>query len=94
MRIHVDSPRDAPRLRLVGRLSARDAARIAVVLAVLFALASFATAADREAPLVVGDRAPSLELGDQHGQPFRLADALAANRFVVLAFYPKAFTGG
>ncbi len=71
-------------------------ARVTLVLAVLLvvAFATSAIAADRDAPLAVGERAPSLELGDQHGKPFRLADALAANRFVVLAFYPKAFTGG
>jgi len=53
-----------------------------------------AAAADRAAPLAVGDSAPGLELGDQHGKPFRLADALGQQRFLVLAFYPKAFTGG
>jgi peroxiredoxin len=43
-------------------------------------------AADRDDPLAVGDRAPDLQLGDQHGTRFRLADALGAHRFVVLAF--------
>jgi hypothetical protein len=65
-----------------------------LVLAALLAVVAPADAADRDKPLAVGDRAPVLELGDQHGKAFRLADALGTNRFVVLAFYPKAFTGG
>ena len=41
-----------------------------------------------------GQQAPAVDLNDQHGQPFRLADALKQRDFVVLAFYVKAFTGG
>ena len=62
---------------------------LALALLVVPALASA-----RANPLVIGERAPAIELGDQHGKPFRLADALGANRFVVVAFYVKAFTGG
>ena len=68
------------------------AARL-LVLALLVAVTP-AAALDRTTPLAVGDSTPGLELGDQHGKPFRLADALGQHRFVVLAFYPKAFTGG
>jgi peroxiredoxin len=42
----------------------------------------------------VGEPAPEVALGDQHGKSFRLADALKQRDFVVLAFYVKAFTGG
>jgi peroxiredoxin len=42
----------------------------------------------------VGERAPDVALGDQHGQAFRLGEALKQREFVVLAFYVKAFTGG
>jgi hypothetical protein len=42
----------------------------------------------------VGDMAPDVTLGDQHGKPFALGDALKTREFVVIAFYPKAFTGG
>ena len=42
----------------------------------------------------MGEAAPAVALGDQHGQPFRLADALKQREFIVLAFYIKAFTGG
>lgn len=55
---------------------------------------SVAGAAERDTPLAVGDRAPDIVLGDQHGQPFRLAEALARRDFVVVAFFVKAFTGG
>ena len=57
-------------------------------------LATGVAAAERDAPLAVGDRAPEVALVDQHGQPFRLADALKQRELVVLAFYVKAFTGG
>jgi hypothetical protein len=74
-------------------LTAPATLRAGVVLAVL-ALAMAATAAERAQPVAVGERAPSIELGDQHGATFKLAEALTSHRFVVLAFYPKAFTGG
>jgi peroxiredoxin len=45
-------------------------------------------------PLAVGESAPPVALGDQHGKPFRLAEALQQRELVVLAFYVKAFTGG
>ena len=44
-------------------------------------------------PVSVGDRAPAFELPDQHGQPFRLADALGRGPVVVF-FYPKDETPG
>jgi len=38
--------------------------------------------------------APEIALGDQHGQPFRLSEAVGRRDFVVVAFFVKAFTGG
>jgi cytochrome oxidase Cu insertion factor (SCO1/SenC/PrrC family) len=67
---------------------------IVLLLLVVTALPPATGAADRDAPLAAGDRAPDVALVDQHGTPFRLADALARRSFVVLAFYVKAFTGG
>jgi len=64
------------------------------VLALVSAVVAPAVSAERTAPVAVGERAPALELADQHGRPFRLADALARREFVVVAFYLKAFTGG
>lgn len=51
-------------------------------------------AAASPTPLAVGHLAPAIELGDQHGKPFRLATLLGRRDFVVVAFYVKAFTGG
>ena len=59
---------------------------------VLLAIPLAAAAADR--PLAVGDRAPDFTLSDQHGKSVRLSDLLPARRYVVLAFYVKAFTSG
>ena len=53
---------------------------------------SHAVAADR--PLAVSEKAPDFTLSDQHGKPVRLSDVLASRRYVVLAFYVKAFTPG
>ncbi len=58
---------------------------------------SFVVTADAAEPAKspgVGDVAPDVQLGDQHGNAFALGDALKAREFVVIAFYPKAFTGG
>lgn len=44
------------------------------------------------APLAVGDAAPPFELAGSDGNTHRLADY--AGRTVVLAWFPKAFTGG
>jgi AhpC/TSA family len=64
-------------------------------LAVMVALAApFASAGERKDIPGVGEPAPELKLGDQHGKVFVLADTLKDKEFVVLAFYPKAFTGG
>ena len=68
------------RLALLGLAS--------VLLAILLA----AAAADR--PLAVGDRAPDFTLSDQRGKSVRLSELLATRRYVVLAFYVKAFTSG
>lgn len=83
---------------MAGR-AASVLAAVALVTAALLVLPAImpavpAVAADREAPLGVGEAAPDLTLGDQHGRPLRLAEALRHRDFVVLAFYVKAFTGG
>jgi peroxiredoxin Q/BCP len=45
------------------------------------------------AKLEVGDRAPAFDLAGSDGRTHRLADH-AGLRAVVLAWFPKAFTGG
>ena len=61
-------------------------------LALVLLAAVSAGAAER--PVAAGARAPELALGDQHGAPFRLAESFPRHKFVVVAFYVKAFTGG
>ena len=74
---------------------------ITLVLAALIALSALALrftpigqAAEAAAPLAVGAVAPEIQLGDQHGHAFSLSDTLKQRAFIVLAFYPKAFTAG
>jgi peroxiredoxin Q/BCP len=43
--------------------------------------------------LAVGDQAPAFELQGSDGKYYRLAD-FRAEKVVVLAWFPKAFTGG
>ena len=77
----------------VRRLRVDSGAVVPLVCLLLFGLPIVA-GADRDASLPVGARVPEVQLGDPHGKPFRLGEMLAAHRYVVLAFYPKAFTGG
>ena len=44
------------------------------------------------AELAVGDRAPDFELAGSDGKTYRLSDL--KGRAVVVAWFPKAFTGG
>ena len=44
-------------------------------------------------PLAVGTKGPDFILKDHQGNAFRLYD-LVGKKYVVLAFYVKAFTGG
>ena len=72
--------------------------KVAVVMAFGFALAAGrildATTVAAQAPveLTVGDTAPAFSLPGTDGKTHTLADY--KGRFVVLAWYPKAFTGG
>lgn len=60
-------------------------------LASVFLAASLPVALSAEGPPAVGTKAPDFILSDQHGKP---PDLLAARRYVILAFYVKAFTPG
>jgi peroxiredoxin Q/BCP len=52
----------------------------------------FSSGAARAADLAVGDKAPEFALPGSDGQTHRLSDD--KGRTVVLAWFPKAFTGG
>jgi peroxiredoxin Q/BCP len=49
--------------------------------------------ADEPKPLVAGDPAPAFSMPGSDGKIHSLADSLG-KRVVVLAWFPKAFTGG
>ena len=71
------------------------AATLVLIAAVGFAVwRGSARAADRTNALAAGERAPDVRLSDQHGRAFSLTETLEQRAFVVLAFYPKAFTSG
>ena len=44
--------------------------------------------------LAVGDRAPEFSLPGSDGRMYRLSELLKRGRPVVVAWFPKAFTGG
>ena len=54
-------------------------------------LAALSAASD--APLKAGDKAPDFELPATNGETITLAQ-YSGQKTVVLAFFPKAFTGG
>ena len=62
-----------------------------VALACVVSLASFAVAAG--GGLEVGSMAPDFELPGSDGETYHLAD-FRGKQVVVLAWFPKAFTGG
>ena len=61
---------------------------VAALLATAFTVPLFAAE-----PLKVGDEAPDFELVGTDGETYKLSD-LTKERPVVIAWYPKAFTGG
>ena len=80
--------------RPAPRAAFRRALPLLLVFVVSLAPTIPASAADRSTPVAAGDAAPEITLRDQHGRAFALADVLKQRAFVVLAFYPKAFTSG
>ena len=49
--------------------------------------------ASNAAELKAGDTAPPFELGGSDGKQYKLSD-FAGKQAVVIAWYPKSFTGG
>jgi peroxiredoxin Q/BCP len=66
---------------------------LAVAAAAVLLLAAGACASTAKADLKAGDAAPAFELQGSDGKVHRLADHVG-KRAVVLAWFPKAFTGG
>ncbi len=63
--------------------------RVLTFLTLLF----FGTAPLAAAELKVGDRAPDFELKGSDGKTYKLSD-FRGKKMVVVAWFPKAFTGG
>jgi peroxiredoxin Q/BCP len=57
----------------------------------LFMAANFASAAE---PLKVGDTAPDFTMVGSDGKTYKLSELTKAGKAVVVAWYPRAFTGG
>jgi cytochrome oxidase Cu insertion factor (SCO1/SenC/PrrC family) len=73
--------------------------RLAAALAVAVAVAGAAFAQEKKEKtmagglVAVGAEAPDFRLNDQEGRAVRLSD-LRGKKWAVLAFFPKAMTGG
>jgi peroxiredoxin Q/BCP len=70
----------------------RDLVTILVVGTAVFGLYATALTACSNVP-TIGDQAPAFELPGSDGATYRLAD-FRDKQVVVLAWFPKAFTGG
>lgn len=65
-----------------------------IFMALLFAVGLLSPAHAEEAPVLkVGDMAPNFELTGSDGKTYELA-SFKGQKAVVLAWFPKAFTGG
>src|SRR5688572_2284541 len=86
--------RALPLLRVARTTRLLIALVLALGLGLALALTGSSDAAERKSPIPAGEVAPEIKLGDQHGRAFALGEVLKQRDFVVLAFYPKAFTSG
>ena len=77
------------------RMLRRGALGVAVglVLSAALVLAAPAAAQDEAEGLAVGDTAPDFSLKGSDGETYSLAQ-FKGEKPVILAFFPKAFTGG
>ena len=66
---------------------------VGLVLAAALVLAAPAIAQEDEGGLAVGDTAPDFSLKGSDGKTYSLAQ-FKGEKPVILAFFPKAFTGG
>src|SRR5688500_16722931 len=63
----------------------------ALVVGALFMTATMASAAE---PLKVGDTAPDFTMVGSDGKTYKLSELTKSGKAVVVAWYPRAFTGG
>jgi thioredoxin-dependent peroxiredoxin len=73
-------------------MTIRSAFKLATGVAVAL-LASLTGSGQNAVELKVGDQAPAFSLAGSDGKTYRLAD-FKGKSAVVLAWFPKAFTGG
>ena len=66
---------------------------IFAMVAMLFGLAASTSRADDPKPLKVGDDAPDFKLIGSDGKHYKLSD-FKGKSAVLIAWYPKALTGG
>ena len=66
--------------------------RTLITLTLLFAIPAMVEAADTKAPKV-GDPAPEFSMKGSDGKTYKLSDFKGKKAFVI-AWFPKAFTGG
>jgi len=79
---------------IVGKERAMKAVVVPVLAPLILTLAAWGLGCSRaaDAQLAVGDPAPAFSLPGSDGRTYSLEDL--AGRTVVLAWFPKAFTGG
>ena len=66
----------------------------AILTACLESVSLFSGGAMMAAELKAGDQSPQFELPGSDGKTYKLADLTKQGKVVVVAWYPKAFTGG
>ena len=66
--------------------------KILLFLGVMLAMVAFSSGGASAAELKAGDQAPAFELPGSDGKTYSLKEL--SGKVVVIAWYPKAFTGG
>ena len=68
--------------------------RVSVLILVMLMLGVFMSHESDGAELKVGDEAPDFSLVGSDGKTYKLSSLLKDQKVVVIAWFPKAFTGG
>ena len=67
--------------------------KMVLLMSGFFAFVTLACALRADAELSVGDMAPDVKFQGSDGKTYKIAD-FRGKQAVVIAFFPKAFTGG